>query len=986
MARDDFRVILQKFRCARLDSTMPAHSGIPAPPSSVAAHQRVWNKTMNPGSAAIDASILTQAVEQFVAGNLLRAEELCSPLAEGTDNEHAIYLLAQIKSRLGRTESALDLMQRLLDIDPMQSRYHNDSGAILAAQGRWAEAEAAYRMATALDSHNDDARFNLALALLRTKRLGEARSELDRLMRDTAPNADFFSLNGELLRAEGRPHEAVEALNAAIAMGVDNSDVYVNLGLAQEDLSLYDAAFDNFTRAGSIDPGDAAACFYLGNLHRGQGRLDEAAECYRKALLLRPDFSEVHNNLGLVLQAKDESEMADACFKQALALDPGLDAAHNNLGSSLLRQGWMERAIESFQQALEVNPASAESWNNLGNVYFRLRRLGEAEHAYRRSLALKPGYIEADLNLGLLLLLRGEFPEGWQRYENRWEMPGVCEHRPRFPEPEWTGDALGERTLLVYREQGMGDNLQFIRYLPLLRALHPQAKIYFWTLAPLHALFAENARAWGVEILPENLPNGVPPIDVQVALLTLPRLLKTDLASIPAGVPYLHAPAPQALAWRERLAGLPGLKVGIVWASGEIYAFHRFRTVHLRQFLPLLSIEGVSWVSLQKGKASTQIAEEGLTGRIFDPMGEVDDFAGTAAIIESLDLVISVDTSVPHLAGALGKPVWLVDRFDTDWRWLLERSDSPWYPGMRIFRQKTFGEWAPVFQEVAASLTGVVASGGEMPRVEPPSAPPAVSPQWALASESAPAMGVAMPMPAPPVAPVSAVAAVSDVVAVAAVPAVSTAGMARTVTTPAMAPSSAAGLPSPGLKLNLGCGNRKLEGFVNVDRVAVCAPDQVVDLEKTPWPWANDSVEYIRLIHVLEHLGQTTETFLGIIKEMWRVCRDGARIDIVVPHPRSDEYLGDPTHVRPVTLSMLDLFNLRLNREWAAMRAPNTPLGQILGVDFEVEFFEHALDPEWQARRQAGTLSDTELRAAIRQLNNVVAQTSIVWRVYKRPR
>ena len=185
------------------------------------------------------------------------------------------------------------------------------------------------------------------------------------------------------------------------------------------------------------------------------------------------------------------------------------------------------------------------------------------------------------------------------------------------------------------------------------------------------------------------------------------------------------------------------------------------------------------------------------------------------------------------------------------------------------------------------------------------------------------------------------------------------------------------------LKLNLGCGNRKMDGFLNVDCVEVCQPDMVVNLERTPWPWPDNSVDEIKLIHVLEHLGQQTDVFLAIIKEMYRVCRDAARIEIIVPHPRSDTFLGDPTHVRPVTGAMLNLFSKRLNREWAEMGAANTPLGIILDVDFEIDSFVHTLEPEWQGKLSSGQLSEAEVAQAARQYNNVISQSTIVWRVRK---
>lgn len=578
----------------------------------------------------------------------------------------------------------------------------------------------------------------------------------------------------------------------------------------------------------------------------------------------------------------------------------------------------MEGAIESFKRALEINPNSAEAWNNLGNVYFRLHRLDEARDAYRRSLNLKPDYYEADLNLGILLLLEGNLAEGWQRYESRWRMPGVEEKRPKFAQPEWDGSPLKGRTLLVYSEQGMGDNLQFVRYLPLLRQRYPDSKIYFWCLEPLSRLFHDCATSWGIDALPPVVVGGLPPIDVQIALLTVPYRLGTVLETIPGDVPYISASPALVDKWAARLAGLPGKKVGVVWASGEIYAFHKFRTVRLKQLQSLLDVPGVSWVSLQKGSGASQIAEEGLGDRILDLMNEVEDFADTAAIIANLDLVISVDTSVPHLAGAMGVPVWLLDRFDTDWRWLLERTDSPWYPSMRIFRQVEFGDWVPVMGNAAAALAAWVS--GSQPVVE------------------------STPM----------------------------------LTTPSASP------PASLLRLNLGCGNRKMEGCVNVDFVEACTPDMVVNLERTPWPWADNSVGEVFLIHVLEHLGATSDSFLAIIKELWRVCSDGAIIHIVVPHPRCDSFIGDPTHVRPVTPAMLNLFDQRLNREWAQIGAANTPLGQILGVDFEVDTASYDLTPRWRDLQASGKVSEADLWIAVQESYNVVEQIRIEWRVHKR--
>lgn len=862
-------------------------------------------------------SILSAAIGYFESGNLFQAELACQRL-RSINEEAALYLLAQIAFRRKSFKKAADFMRQLTVLQPMVGQYHNDYGVMLAADELWPEAEAAYRMAVVFDKANLDARFNLILAIFRQKRLEDAREEMNRIPGQVVGTPEFSALNGEILAAEGKVAEAVSAFSLAIANGLHTADVYLNLGVALERLGESEHARDALEKATDIDPESAPSRFHLANVCRNLKDNDRAEALYRSAIQLRPDLAEAHNNLGLLLQERDEGARAAACFERALSVDPVLDAAHTNLGSARLKQGWMEGAIESFKRALEINPNSAEAWNNLGNVYFRLHRLDEARDAYKKSLSLKPDYSEADLNLGILLLLEGNFAEGWQRYESRWKMPGVAEKRPKFDRPEWDGSPLRGRTLLVYSEQGMGDNLQFIRYLPLLRQRYPDAKIYFWCLEPLSRLFHACASSWGIDALPPVVLGGLPPIDVQIALLSVPYRVGTLLETIPRDVPYIFAPADLVDKWAARLAGLSGKKVGVVWASGEIFAFHKFRTVRLKQLQALLEVPGVSWVSLQKGSAASQIAEEGLGDRIFDVMNEVDDFADTAAIIANLDLVISVDTSVPHLAGAMGVPVWLLDRFDTDWRWLLGRVDSPWYPSMQIFRQATFGDWGPVIQNAATALGAWV--GGSKPEVE--SAP--------IVLESLPDQAVNL------------------------------------------------------LRLNLGCGNRKMEGCINVDFIDACAPDLVLNLEQTPWPWADDSVGEVFLIHVLEHLGATPDTFFAVIKELWRVCSDGAMIHIVVPHPRCDNFLGDPTHVRPVTPAMLNLFDQRLNREWADIGAANTPLGQILGVDFEVEASFFDLTPRWRDLQASGKISEDELWIAIREKYNVVEQIRISWRVHKR--
>jgi hypothetical protein len=318
--------------------------------------------------------------------------------------------------------------------------------------------------------------------------------------------------------------------------------------------------------------------------------------------------------------------------------------------------------------------------------------------------------------MALLLLLGGRYAEAWPLYESRWQAncgksADFRVGKPKFDQPEWNGDDLGGRTLLVAAEQGFGDNLQFARYLPLLRWRYPQARILYRCQRALFLLIGVSAAAlaWDVKVLPDAVEP--PPFDTYISLMSLPLRMGTTLENIPSSVPYLVAPPQLIEKWAARFASLKGKRVGLVWSGSETYG-QKFRAVSLKQLEPLLKVGGIHWVSLQKGPGASQIAKEGLDSLIADVMDEAEDFVDTAAIIVHLDLVISVDTAVLHLAGAMGKPAWLLNRFDTDWRWLLDREDSPWYPTLRIFRQTSLGDWDSVVSSVAEALSGWVNESG----------------------------------------------------------------------------------------------------------------------------------------------------------------------------------------------------------------------------------------------------------------------------------
>jgi Flp pilus assembly protein TadD len=471
-----------------------------------------------------------------------------------------------------------------------------------------------------------------------------------------------------------------------------------NLGAALKKQGRLAEAEAAYRAALGLSPGYAEALCNLGAVLREMGQLEAAATYCRQAVSQAPGLAKAHNTLGVVMQDQGETEAAIAAFRRAIALAPRDPDAYVNLGDALAAQGQHDQAVFLSRQAAELVPNSADAWNNLGTALFAARELAEAVACFRRAIALRPERAEGHFHLGMALLAAGEMAEGWKEYEWRWRTPLMFAGRRRFVQPAWDGSGGGR--LLIHAEQGLGDTLQFCRFAPLAAARG--AKVILEVQAPLARLLRSLHGIDAVIARGETLPA----FDVQAHMMSLPAIFGTVLETIPAATPYLFPDPADIKTMGVRLGEeqKTGLRVGLAWAGNsyatvpEMAAVDRRRSLAAAHLAPLLGVPGIHFVSLQKaGKAP---AAFGLT----DLMDDMRDFADTAALVENLDLVISVDTSVAHLAGALGKPVWLLNRHDAEWRWLDGRTDSPWYPGMRIFRQAAPGDWEGVIAEVAAAL------------------------------------------------------------------------------------------------------------------------------------------------------------------------------------------------------------------------------------------------------------------------------------------
>ncbi|HWT35765.1 MAG TPA: tetratricopeptide repeat-containing glycosyltransferase family protein [Paraburkholderia sp.] len=517
--------------------------------------------------------------------------------------------------------------------------------------------------------------YSSAVCLYGNARFDAALALLEPMLTERSADAQVFNLAAACCLSMGRLPDAETHWRRAIALKPDYCDAHSNLGVALKELGRLDEAEACYRDALAISPQHAGAYMNLGRLHAQLGRTDEAESAYLRGLELQPGDGDFLVNLGVLYQAQMRLPEAKAAYESAIAANPRDVKAHFNLGVVLKMQ----------------------------------HRFAEAEASYRRTLALQPDYFEVKINLAHLLLTVGRLEEGWALFETRcdsaWPDRKIAPSPVDFP--IWRGEPLAGKSLLVWPEQGHGDSLQFCRYLPMLKA-RGLAKLSIACSPALQSLFETIA---GVDqCIALDGDHDIPPHDYVCLTMSLPHRLGTTLATIPGATPYLRVPPAYAAKWKGRLPE-GGFKVGLVWAGDPrpdqpaIHAVDRRRSLDAQSYLPLLRVPGVTFVSLQKGALTQpQINTLPPALRPFDPMHDVHDFADTAAIVEQLDLVITVDTSIAHLAGALNRPTWILSRYDGCWRWLHDRDDTPWYPRTRLFRQTQPGEWSEVIGRVKTAL------------------------------------------------------------------------------------------------------------------------------------------------------------------------------------------------------------------------------------------------------------------------------------------
>ncbi|MEG5039441.1 MULTISPECIES: tetratricopeptide repeat protein [unclassified Microcoleus] len=664
-----------------------------------------------------------------------RVAEALGPVAAGfvpSDAADAEFRLGVDLQQQADFGGAIECYERAIALDPNYAAAHSNLGVVKQQAGRLPEAIAHYRQALAIDGNLAETASNLGSALAEAGESEEAIAQYERAL-SLNPNCAEALINLGLLREEqGDVAEAISCYEQAIQVNPNCAAAYLNLGIAleaqgEEAGANYEQAIANYERAIAIEPNYVEALHNLAYASIRQGKIDRAIAYYERSTALQPDLAETLIGLGSSLQQQDKLDEALAVCQQAIQQLPASAQARCNLGIVLQKQGKIEDAIGCYEQALSLKPDFPEALNNLGKAFEEAGKMAEAIDCYRRAIELKPGYInpltnlgsalhdrgqfadavtcysqavkfnvghpESHLNLGLALLLAGDFQRGFYEYEWRLLVKEKQFRSHNFIQPLWDGKDLQGKTILLCPEQGLGDAIQFIRYADLVK--QKGGRVIVWCLPHLERLFAQVSGIDGLIVNPEDAPD----FQVHAQLMSLPHLLGTTLETIPAKVPYL-APPP---GWEFTLSQTPNLKVGIVWSGNPKNSHNKVRSLPLNLLTKVLDIPGADFYSLQKEMtADDRALLEQMP--VTDLSSYLHDLADTAAAISALDLVISVDTCVAHLAGALGKPVWILLCFVPDWRWMLQREDSPWYPTAWLFRQSTAGDWEGVLEEAALAL------------------------------------------------------------------------------------------------------------------------------------------------------------------------------------------------------------------------------------------------------------------------------------------
>ncbi|MGZ4954681.1 MAG: tetratricopeptide repeat protein [Methylobacter sp.] len=655
-----------------------------------------------PNSQATTAvqTIFAEALALHRQGQLTQATELYQQVLE-LDPHHfdALHLYGVIFAQTGDLAHAVELIDKSLEINPKNAVAHHNLGKVLHDQKQNEAALKSYDKAIALKPDIAVIYYDRGLNL---QKIGQQQTALHSFDQAIALKPDYveaYNERGNVLQELKQYQAAINSYDHAIALKANSSNVWFNRGNALQALGQSEAALHSYDQAIAIEPDNADTYSNRGNVLQSLGQSEAALQSYAKALASRPDCAMTLNNHGTVLLSLKHYEAALQSFDQAITYNPGFFEAYSNRGIALRNLGQYEAALQNYDQAIALNPVYAKVYSNRGNI---LQDLGQYDAAlqshHQACIVFDPDDAEANFGLSLCLLQSGDFDNGWKSYEWRLKHEKFGVTLGNGSKPRWTGiEDLQGKTLLLHSEQGMGDTMQFCRYAKLLA--NRGARVILEVPMPLLLLLAR------VEGIVQTVlrGGGLPPFDFYCPLLSLPLAFKTDFDTIPTPGRYIVSPPDKLAKWQSRLGPKNRPRIGLAWSGQALHNNDRHRSIPLAQFIKLLP-DNFQYVSLQNEVPDTD--QETLLARpdILHFGSELEDFTDTAALCDLVDIVVSVDTSVAHLAGAMGKTVWILLPFNPDWRWLLNRSDSPWYATAKLYRRERHGDNSKILDKIKTDL------------------------------------------------------------------------------------------------------------------------------------------------------------------------------------------------------------------------------------------------------------------------------------------
>jgi hypothetical protein len=655
-----------------------------------------------------------RALALLQQGQFEPARVVCNELLRSDPrNVDALHLSGLIAMQMGNPRMAADLIGRSTQLDPSNPAAFFNKGAALQSCGEFDEALESYDKVLAIDPQSVEAHFNRGTVLLQVKRLEESIASFDKALtlNPSAPPPQAHYKRALALQELRRFEAAQESYTQAIRFNPGHVDAYLNRGVVLKELGQLRAALASYDRAIGINERSAEAHVNRGNVLRDLEEREAALESYSRAIAINPGLVIAYLNRGNVLAELQQFQSALADYDRAIEMNPTLAEAHSNRGNALRELDRLEEALVSVNQAIALRGDFVEAYTNRGALFYRMQRVQDGLASYDQAMAIAPDDEVLHNNKALLLLLAGEMTQGWALYEWRrkkaWQLGQ--KDAMRIAVSHWMGkESLSGKAIFLYDEQALGDTIQFCRYVPMVAELG--ARVILRVQRPLVGLL--DSLSGVAHLMCDGDP--LPEFDHSCSLMSLPAAFGTILDTIPGKVPYLKSPAGKAAEWNERLGVKTKLRIGLVWSGGfrpnrpDLWTVNQRRNIPLAKLATLKDIPA-EFYSLQKGQPAesdfARLVQQGWDGpSVTDHTNQLHDFTDTAALIENLDLVIAVDTSTAHLAGALGKPVWMLNRFDTCWRWLMHRTDSPWYPTLRIYRQPTTGDWDTVVEKVRVDL------------------------------------------------------------------------------------------------------------------------------------------------------------------------------------------------------------------------------------------------------------------------------------------